>query len=46
MYGLLYKDDLFFNSPLAHLDMLSAKYCASALMKSRARKAYLDVVLV
>ena len=30
-YATFYKDDLFFNSPLAHLDMLSAKYCLSAL---------------
>jgi hypothetical protein len=45
MYGLLYKDDLFFNSPLAHLDMLSAKYYESA-WQGKTWEAYLDVVLV
>lgn len=42
----IYKDDLFFNSPLAHLDMLSAKYFLSDYSKEMVKAADLDVVLV
>lgn len=42
----IYKDDLFFNSPLAHLDMLSAKYFLSAYSRAMMKVADLDVVLV
>jgi len=43
----IYKDDLFFNSPLAHLDILSAKYCSvSSLQEEIAGLTDLDVVLV
>lgn len=43
----IYKDDLFFNSPLAHLDILSAKYCSVSCCAVRVEMlSDLDVVLV